>query len=551
MKTLSFSRLKKILFGFFILTFMTISAQEYVQNVNVINGRTQYKYSDSFTNYEVQVKGNIKVNGDDTGILSISPGGSLKISKKTFGNKRSIIIESNSAGEMNYEYFEGRREVPYDPEGKKWLADVLLDVVRITGIDARGRTKRLYKKGGINAFVEEIHAISSNSIRGIYFEALLDHFDLDEEELVTVTAVISKEISSNTERGRLYRKYSNLFMVNNTVAVAYFNGISKLSSNTERGSVLRKISKEIDFNYPKVTEAYFACIDKMSINTERGSVLRNAERTQKLSENAYERLLVSVKKISSNTEMGSVMRSLENLNMHNTGIATSYFNAIDGMSSNTEAGSTLRHLIKHYDLNDDNYVRLLGCVKKLSSNTEMGSVMRSIQTINLSNSSVNEAYFLSINSMTSNTEAGTVLRYTIKNYELNQDSWTTLLMATSKLSSNTEMGLVLRTAIPKMPFNQHEVDAFLTATGHIASNTEKSSVLMDMAKSSKLDKYACIGLLESARRLSSNTEKSKVLRAVADTDFIKNDEVKSTYMAVAKTLSSDTEYRRVVEKLIN
>ncbi|RLD25491.1 MAG: hypothetical protein DRI54_04765, partial [Bacteroidetes bacterium] len=98
-----------------------------------------YKYKDNFSDYDIQVKGKIKVNNDDTGIISISPGGSLKVSKKTFGNKRAVLIESNSKGDLNYEYYEGRTKIDYIPEGEKWLADILLDVVRITGIDADGR----------------------------------------------------------------------------------------------------------------------------------------------------------------------------------------------------------------------------------------------------------------------------------------------------------------------------------------------------------------------------------------------------------------------------
>ena len=72
---------------------------------------------------------------------------------------------------------------------------------------------------------------------------------------------------------------------------------------------------------------------------------------------------------------------------------------------------------------------------------------------------------------------------------------------------------------------------------------------MDMVESTHLTKYACNGLLESARRLSSNTEKSKVLRAVAKTKFIKDKDIRTTYKMVAKTLSSDSEYRNVMDAM--
>ena len=72
-----------------------------------------------------------------------------------------------------------------------------------------------------------------------------------------------------------------------------------------------------------------------------------------------------------------------------------------------------------------------------------------------------------------------------------------------------------------------------------------------VVRSDQLNKYACLGILESARKLSSNTEKSSVLRKVADTDWIEDDDVKSNYVAAAKTLTSDSEYRRVIDILID
>ncbi|NOX47658.1 MAG: hypothetical protein GXO89_11845 [Chlorobi bacterium] len=548
MKTPTFKSLGSILLLSFILLFSNSFAQNYCyQN----SGNGKFKYSDGFANYDIQVKGDITVNDDDTDIKSISAGGYLKFSKKTFGNKRSITIESNSQGNLTYEYYEGRSKTPYEPEGRKWLADVLLEVIHMTGIDAEGRTKRIYSKKGVDGVLEEINIISSNSVMAMYFDALLKNTNLNTDELLSVCSGISKEMSSNTQRGKLYRDYSDLFLANNTTAANYFNNISKLSSNTERGSILTHISKKIDFNDPSVTEAYFACIDKISSNTESGRILRHTERNQELSTQAYTRLLVSTKKLSSNTETGSVLRSLDNLDMGNPDISTAYFNAIDGMTSNTEAGSTMRHLIENHDLNEDNLVRLLGSTKKLTSNTEMGSVLRAINELDLGNPRINDAYFLTINSFTSNTEAGSVLRYTLKNHQLNNDSWAEFFSVTGRLTSNSTMGSVLSDAIDYVPFDDESiVDGFFLATAKFTSNTEYGRVLREMISNPAFNKYTAFKTLESARKLTSNTEKGSVLDRLADTEFVKDPTIRKLYMNTAKTLTSDSEYRRVVDNLI-
>ncbi len=531
-----------------VLPFIKVIGEPVIQNNP--DGKRQYRQSDTFSDFDIQVKGDISVTDDDSGIKSISPGGYLKISKSTFGNKRSVIVESNSKGDLNFQYYEGRSEKPFDPEGRKWLSDVMLDVIRITGIDAENRTKRIYANKGVQGVLDEIHEIPSNSVMALYFGALLKNFNLNETELNFVCAAIPQEMSSNTESAQLFREFTDLFLKTNSTAIVFFRSVSKLSSNTERGNVLTNIHTKIDFNDPQVTESYFGGIDKMSSNTETGEVLRYTARNQNLPDQAVVRLLMSVMKMSSNTEMGAVLTSLDKLNMGNSDVSAAYFSTIDKMSSNTEAGNTLRQLITDYDLDDDNYIRLLRSVKKLSSNTEMGSVMRSIKKINLANPEVNEAYFLAINSMSSNTEAGSVLRYTIKYNDLNTDSWLSLFNSVSKLSSKTEMGSVMSVAVYYMPFEKPVLNKFFDAASHFSSSTEQGRVLSDVIESSNLNKYAVIGVLNNAKKMVSNTEKSNVMIKVAGTSFITDPDVKSAYTELAGTLTSDSEYRRVMDKIV-
>ncbi len=118
MKTLSHKSLNSILLLGFVFLFNTAFAQNYCYQ-NPGNGK--FKYSDGFANYDIQVKGDITVNDDDTDIKSISAGGYLKFSKKTFGNKRSITVESNSSGKIDYEYYEGRKRFLMSPRaGNGW-----------------------------------------------------------------------------------------------------------------------------------------------------------------------------------------------------------------------------------------------------------------------------------------------------------------------------------------------------------------------------------------------------------------------------------------------
>ena len=455
---------------------------------------------DTGTTIEVKSKGKITVSDEDTEIVSISPNGYLRFSQKTFGNKRSIDIESDSNGNLSYEYREGRKEIPFEPDGKRWLADVLLDVIRTSGIDSDGRVKRIYAKHGINGVISEIKEISRSSVMKRYFEATLDNITLNTHETELVCEKITILIASNTDRATLYRKYQDNFMQNNTLTCTYFNCVSKLSSNTERGSILRSIKKDIDFTDNDVIEAYFNSLNKLSSSTEAGSTIRHLVKNQDINDKAMIAMLRCIRRITSNTEIGSLMRNLRKVNFNNTDIVTTYFEVVNTMTSNTEAGSVLKELLREEDMNNITMAELLRTVKKLTSNTEIGSILRQIKKIDFNDDEIRIAYFATVNTMTSNTEEGSVLRYTLRTHEMNKAAFKDFYFAAKRLSSDTELSLVLRSSISQLPNDRDLLNAFFLGVSSISSNTEHGRVLREFLDKSNLTEDMIIRTLESTKK---------------------------------------------------
>jgi hypothetical protein len=261
--------------------------------------KNKYISNTPFSYFEIAFDGEIKITADDRDIKSMAPGSYLKISKSSFGNKRKLEFRGWEGGKIERHYYEGRDELPFDPDGADWLSDILLEVVRTTGIDAEGRVERFYTKSGVNGVLDEISEIESNTGKGRYFDALLDK-KLANDEYSEVANAISRNISSNTERGRLYRNYSDVFLENDEIASSYFKGISRLSSNTERGSILRHTLKK------------------------------------DLTESQTKGLLDVVESLSSNTEKGSILRELNQSDIEKMNLTDGYFDAINSLSSNTE-----------------------------------------------------------------------------------------------------------------------------------------------------------------------------------------------------------------------
>jgi hypothetical protein len=526
------------------------TGRDHETTADQLTDKYHFKTDNVFNSLEIKYDGRIHVSDDDKSIRSISPNGYLNIGYRTFGNKRELLINSDRSGNLSYEFYEGRKEIPFEPEGRKWLADVLLDVVRSTGIDADGRTARLYSRQGIDGFIGEISQIHSNTVQGKYFEALLSDHKLAEPELVKTADAISRKMSSSTDRGRLFREHADMFLTDNDVAVAYFNAVSRISSNAERGRVYRNINQPLDFSDPFLTSAYFTGIDKMSSSSESGSTLRHTIENQSLPKGAQIALLESVARMSSNSEAGRVLRSLGEIDLKDPEIIESYFRAVDHLSSNSEAGSVLRDMLKKNNVEGPAMVAFLNSTRKMSSNSEVGSVLRSVRNINLEEVKIRESYFSVINDISSDSESGRVLRHTLEAHQLNSPAMISFYETTRTISSNTEIGNVLRSSLAYLPSGKPVQDAFFTAVNSLSSSTEHGRVLRQYAEMGDLSTYALEGILKSARKISSNSEKGYVLRTVAPMIKEGNSQLKELYIGTARSLSSDSEFRRAMDAIM-
>lgn len=100
------------------------------------SGITTIQVSDKEQDFKIEYEGDFTLSDDDKDIRAISKGGFIEITKSSFGNRRSIFIESDRNGNLVKKYFISRSEKSYLPEGKKWLGEILPEIVRNTVIAA-------------------------------------------------------------------------------------------------------------------------------------------------------------------------------------------------------------------------------------------------------------------------------------------------------------------------------------------------------------------------------------------------------------------------------
>ena len=184
---------------------------------------------------EIKYRGKFQLTDDETGFKTISPGGYFKFIK----NEISVRAESNLKGEIDYRISDGKDHLPTDEQGKKLIAVAVKEMIH-QGFDADARMERVYKKGGIQALMNEIDSMRIAPIKVLYLNRLFAIDSLSPEDMALITKKI-ESLGSDLDEANLLNKISYAQMKNPLTANAYFEVVNSLNSDLDKGGALHHI----------------------------------------------------------------------------------------------------------------------------------------------------------------------------------------------------------------------------------------------------------------------------------------------------------------------
>lgn len=119
----------------------------------------------------VRAIGKVRFESDFSDVQGVPPGGSFILTESDAVTTRRIEIRSDDAGRLTRKFTVDGVERPWDDEGRRWLATVLIALERRTALMADVRVPALYQRGGVDAVLKEIALLSSDHARRMYFDA--------------------------------------------------------------------------------------------------------------------------------------------------------------------------------------------------------------------------------------------------------------------------------------------------------------------------------------------------------------------------------------------
>jgi hypothetical protein len=531
--------------------------------------------------FDLKYKGLIELSEDNKMVTGISANGFVEINKTSFGNNRRLFIHADDKGTITYEYFVGKTETAFNPEGKKWLSEILPDIVKRSDLGVESRVRHLYENKGLSGVLEAMEDLPSGSTytyssdwnvftikttssrsgrsasKKTFLKTLVFDNRLKNKDLIPVLEEIG-ELSSNSTKGTLIRFILENYDLDNAQLAEVLDATSTHSYNTERGSTLRIFNKYYTDDF-EIRKAYFDIIEDMEINSEKGNVIKHLVKTAKLSENSWISMLQAVDEFSSEREKGAVLLFLIKYMPDNEEVMDEFREVLDDMSDSYyilkgEITSALLDAALESGNRKGTKSTLLNYLKTargISSNSQRGLILRKANRLSINDEEVVDVYFETLNGLDSEMEMYNVMLDLLNRNKLEEAAMYRLLRTLDRLVGDFQhgTGAVMREVVAQFPLSDSNYNQFFRLINRMDQNSTIEELLRYVIDSPSMNDNLATKIIESTQQIDVDVERASVLVRLSKHINRNNSSTAYIFKSMAKDLDSEYEKNRVLRTL--
>ena len=514
-KDLMNSKYKNLLIA--ILTAISLAAIVFTADAQLAynhlenKGKSTYRINNISGEFDVEYEGKIQISDDDKDIVSISPGGYFELEKSSFGASRKIKIESDGDG-LSKRYFVGWSERDYEPEGRKWLAEVLPELVRTTTIAAEARVNRIYQKGGASALIRELTLLKSDYVSDKYFELTFEK-PLSDQDQAQALKVAGETVNSDHYLSQILSNYLKKYGVSSATVNNFIMAAGEISSDHYKTNVLLDVMKSSQIKEAQLTQLIAASND-IGSDHYKSSLLMEVLKRKDLTSTQLNEVLNQGSDIGSDHYLSNVLMEVIRTQELSTANVTNIIRATNDIGSDHYKTNVFDQLFSHASLSTSDFKLVLNSVSDVNSDHYLQQTLTKLLDKPLNEEVVVEILQVASNSMNSDHYLSTVISKVMSDQKLTTRVMDEVSSAISSLNS-----------------------------AHYSTEIIKSASRKDLTKSQVL------ALLSAVSEINSDHYFTESLVFLSDHVNRMDDEVKDAYRAAAKNISSDTYYGRAMKAL--
>jgi len=342
-----------------------------------------WEHTDDGQKMRVQIRGKAEFTEDYTDIRDVSEGGYVRIEEDRGGLSRRYEVRREANGQLQRLYYLNGAAHPLDRDARDWLAKVVLNTVRQSGIDADKRVQTILRQRGVGGVLDEIKLVSGDYAKGIYFKALIKNGNLDTAALQNVLREAARQISSDYEQAQLLIGVAATPIGKEAALPAFFEATATIKSDYERKRVLVALLKN---NAP--SQALLLQVAK------------------------------SATSMSSDYEKANVLKSVAAVYLDDRDLRAVFFQTVGTIKSDYEHRGVLSALLKNSKPGEEVLSGMLNSASRMSSDYEKATFLMEAARVYAGDARLKEGFLKAVDTIKSDYERGRVLSALMKNKQI-------------------------------------------------------------------------------------------------------------------------------------
>jgi hypothetical protein len=190
---------------------------------------------------EIDIDGDVRLSADETTVEHVGDGGRLRLYELRDGREQELVLKAGPHGVPAITYHLDGEPHAFDEAGRRWLARLLPEIYRQTGIDAPRRVGSLLQHGGPDAVLAEVKLVASDGVRALYLRELLRQARLEPAQVDHVVAVAAAEIASDHDLAELLVDALRRLPVSTVVGRSFGAACAAIESDYDLRRVLSEL----------------------------------------------------------------------------------------------------------------------------------------------------------------------------------------------------------------------------------------------------------------------------------------------------------------------
>ena len=258
---------------------------------------------------------------------------------------------------------------------------------------------------------------------------------------------------------------------------------------------------------------------------------------------------LAARTVSSDGDKSAVLRQIASARRGDAALGTAVVAAARTISSDGDKRNVLQAVLAESGAGVS-LAEMGEAVADISSDGDKAAVLVGMPARWRADDASRRAYFRAVNSISSDGDRRHVLARVLED-SMDAPTLVALLEAAGDISSDGDKSAVLSAVARRYTLDGDAVRrAFFAAANSVSSDGDRRSVLQAALARRPIGAPVMLDLLAAAEEISSDHDKSTVLLAVAGRPELKEPAVRTRFFDVLKTVSSSSDYRRVMESVV-